>query len=148
MARPGDPLEVAVRIRRDDGPVRVERFHLQIPRSWAGNDVNIIACSGELAQRVTEEVAGDPRPTDLKQIGRWLERRRLDGNLYLLAVRDGDSMRSGVDTEPFVPGSMVTLLSGDPSFQRRTSGVAWEERREQPGALLGGVRSSVRVLSY
>lgn len=148
VAKPGEGLEIAVRLRREDGPNRLERFHLQIPRNWAGQEVDLFATGGDLAQQVAEGLAGDPRPTDLKQVGRWLRERRLPGHLYLLAARDGPGIRAGVDTRAFLPPSVVAILSGDPNTQARTRGLAWEERRAQPGVLLGGVRSSITVLPH
>lgn len=148
IARPGEPINVAVRIRREDGPVRTESFSLQVPRTWAGREVDIIACGAELAQKLSEQLAGDPRPTDLDGVVRWLNEVRPDGNLYLMAVRDGAGMRSEVDTYSFLPPSVVTLMSGDVSKQRRLKGVAWEERRALPGTLAGGVKSTIKVKAY
>jgi hypothetical protein len=148
LVRPGDPLEIAIKIRRDDGPVRTEQFSLPIPRNWAGQEVDLIACGGELAQQVAEAVAGDPRPRDLRDVGRWLNARRLDGHLYLMAVRNGAGMRSEVETHAFLPPSVVAILSGDPTKQPRDRGLAWEERRAQPGELVGGVKSSIKVMPY
>ncbi len=148
MARPGENLELAIRLRREDGPTRLERFTLQIPRTWAGQEVDLFATGGDLAQRVAEELAGDPRPVNLKQVGRWLRNRRLSGHLYLMAARDGPGMRAEVDTHAFLPPSMVAILSGDSTKQMRKRGLAWEERRAQPGVLLGGARSSIKVLPY
>ena len=57
-------------------------------------------------------------------------------------------MRSETDTLSFVPGSAVAIHSGSPSKQANRRGMAWEERRPQPGALLGGAKSSIKILSH
>ena len=62
--------------------------------------------------------------------------RRLDGHLYLLAVRNGAGMRSEVDTHAFLPPSVVAILSADSTKQPHDRGLAWEERRAQPGELV------------
>jgi len=46
-----------------------------------------------------------------------------------------------------LPGSAVATISGDPSRQRRSRGLAWEERRARPGVVFGKARVSVKVLS-
>jgi hypothetical protein len=148
MARPGDTIEVGVRLRRDDGPQRVERFGIKVPTSWAGQEVDLIAVGGDLAQRVAESLAGDPRPVTLAQVRRWLENRRENGYLYLMAARSGAGMRAEVDSFDFLPPSMVALLSGDANKQRHNRGLAWEERRKQPGVLVSGVLTTLKVLPY
>ena len=62
-----------------------------------------MAAGSRAAQQVTEGLAGEPRPENLAQIGRWLSQRRNSGVLYFMALRDGDGMRSTVDTLNFLP---------------------------------------------
>jgi hypothetical protein len=84
-------------------------------------------------------------PTELADIGRWLSRRRVDGRLYLMAVRKGAGLRAGVEAMPFVPGSAVATFSGDPSKARRARGLAWEEYRVRPGVVAGEARITMKV---
>jgi len=148
QARPGDSVEVAVRLVRDDGPRTIERFLLKVPRRWAKQKVDIIVAGGSLAQRLVDEVAGDPRPENLAQIQTWFANRRTDGYLYLLAVRKGTGMRSEVEAMPFLPPSVVAINSGDATKQRRNRGLAWEERRGRPGVVYGGLRTQLRVEAF
>jgi hypothetical protein len=148
QVRAGDTLEVAVRLRRLSGPTSLERFSIAIPYAWRGQTVDIVAGGVDTAERVAHEVNGGPRPTEYKQLGRWLARRRQAGIVYLMAVRDGVGMQAAVDEFKFLPPSVVATLSGDPSKQSRSQGVAWEERRNRPGVVTGQARVSVQVLSY
>ena len=145
--RPGKPAEVAVQLRRAQGGTSTERFLLQVPRSWAGESVEIVAAGVGAADEIAEEVGGAPHPTDARQIGKWLARRRVDGQLYLMAVRPGSGLQVGVEVMPFLPGSAVATLSGGPSIQRRNRGLAWEERRARPGIVSGKAHVSMKVLS-
>lgn len=143
--QPGQTMEVAVRLRRVHGPVSIERFLVQVPRSWSGEDVEIVAASARDADQLASNLGGDPRPTNLEQVGRWLSDRRADGNIYLMAVRSGAGMRADITVLPFLPPSIVATMSGDPNTQRRTRGLAWEERRVRPGIVVGGASATVKV---
>lgn len=143
----GKPVEVAVRIRRVNGPVSYEKFSVQVPRSWIGDDVDIIAASADIAERVADEVQGAPRPNDLPDVIRAINATRPDGNIYLMAVRDGAGLRSRIDVLPFLPPSAVAQLSGDPQTHTRSKGLAWEEKRARPGTVSGGAMTSLKVVA-
>jgi hypothetical protein len=144
-AVPGDDMEVAVRLRRNHGVTHLERFRMKVPRSWRGHTVELVAAGVNGAERLANQVEGHPVPTELADIGRWLSRRRVDGRLYLMAVRKGAGLRAGVEAMPFVPGSAVATFSGDPSKARRARGLAWEEYRVRPGVVAGEARITMKV---
>lgn len=148
QVHPGQAIDIAVRLRRQDGPSSLERFSVQIPRAWAGQDVDLYAVGVEGAERLARDVSGSPRPTQLKQIGAYLAKRRADGNVYLMAVRDGVGVHAAVEDLTFLPPSVVATMAGDPSKQSRQQGLAWEERRARPGTVTGQARTSVQVLGY
>lgn len=143
----GKPVEVAVRVRRWNGPVTYEKFTVNVPRSWIGDEVDIIACGADLAERVSDEVQGDPRPTKLTDVVKALNARRADGNIYVMAVRDGASLRADTEILKFIPPSAVATLSGDPNVRRRNRGLAWEERRARPGTVMGGAMTQLKVVA-
>lgn len=143
----GKPVEVAVRIRRTNGPVTYEKFSVQVPRSWIGDSVDIIAASADIAERVADEISGAPRPNDLPDIVRAINARRSDGAIYLMAVRDGVGVRSRVDVLPFIPPSAAATLSGDPTSTTRPRGLAWEDKRARPGTVVGGAMTSLKVVA-
>jgi hypothetical protein len=145
--RPGENLEVAVRLRRNDGPTDVERFLVRVPGSWAKQPITVVATGVSGAEELARKVGGDPRPESLEEVAAWLSRRRADGRVYLLAVRQGAGMQAGVDVLPFLPPSVVATISGDPSKQKRKSGLAWEEYRRRPGVVVGEAVTTVEVLS-
>ena len=125
-----------------------ERFSLQVPRTWAGQKVKLFAGSASFAHRLSEEMAGDPRPRSLAQVRQWLADRRDGGYLYVMVTRSGPGMRARVEAMPFLPPSVIATMSGHSAFQARGGGVAWEERRAQPGVLMGGARKTIKVLSH
>ncbi|MEE8408031.1 MAG: SpoIVB peptidase S55 domain-containing protein [Myxococcota bacterium] len=145
--RAGESVEVAVRLRRRQGGTSLERFLIQVPRSWANQEVQIVASGVGGAEGLERSVVGTPRPTKLRQVGKWLSRRRADGQLYLMAVRKGVGLRAGVDMHSFLPPSVVAIMSGDGGRQRRSRGLAWEERRQRPGTVSGQARVSVKVVA-
>ncbi|MBI3178898.1 MAG: hypothetical protein HYZ27_04515 [Deltaproteobacteria bacterium] len=147
LARPGDAMEVAVQVRRVGGQVTVERFRVAVPHTWANQEIDIVAAGVEAAETVAMQVAGEPRPTGLRDIGKWLSERRADGRIYLLAVRRGSGLKAGVEAHPFLPPSAVVLLGGDPNREQRGAGLAWEEARTRPGIVSGLARTSIRVES-
>jgi hypothetical protein len=146
VARVGEPLNVSITLRREDGPLRRHHFLVSVPYSWAGRRVDIVAANGEIAQMISDQIQGQLRPTDLAGIHRWLTSRRDDGHLYLMAVRQGSGLRSKVDAMPLIPPSMVALLADAASHSTTAFGVDWEERQKVPGALFGSSFTSLKVL--
>lgn len=146
--RAGGEVELSVRLRQRDGPVSHERFLLKVPKSWASEDIEFVAAGAGGANQLARRVEGQPRPTSLADIGRWLSKKRPNGYVYLFAVRPGTGLRSGVQEMPFLPPSaVVTLGGGDPARQPRTHGLAWEERRSRRGIVSGQARAMVKVSS-
>ena len=148
QVHPGGTVQVAVNLRRQGGALNTERFSVPVPRAWAGQEVDLAAAGVEAAEHLARDVGGVPHPTEYAQIGRYLANRRADGQVYLLAVREGTGLHAAVDDWAFVPPSVVATLSGDPSKQSRRHGIAWEERRQRPGTVTGAMRASVQVLPY
>lgn len=148
VARPGDMVEVAVRLRRNDGPVSIERFRVPVPRSWAGQEVNVIGGSMGVAEKVSTVAHGRPLPTTLKQVAQHLRERRRDGFVYLMMLRKGSGLRSGVTAMPLIPPSVVGVTADAITQERRFLGVAWEERRSRPGVVVGASETSFRVRPY
>lgn len=148
QARPGDTLQLAARLQRVGGGQRTERFTLQVPKSWAGQRVELYAASGTYAEGLERRAEGSVRPRDLEDIRRRLARQRTDDKLYIVAMREGVGLTRGVDAMPFLPGSAVAIISGDELTHARQEGVAWEEHRRQPGVLVGGAKTAIKVLEH
>jgi hypothetical protein len=144
-ARPRDNLEIAVRLVRDNGGSRVERFVLPIRPGWAGQKLGIVAASGNDAVGFMLEVEGLPYPESLDQVVSWLRRLRSNGNLYLMVAHEGPGLMAEVDALPFLPPSALPRLSGDAGKQDRILGLAWEERRPQPGIVRGAAAEFIQV---
>ncbi len=146
QAKPGENIEVAVRLKRKGGSSSLERFVVPVPHSWADSDVEIVAAGAGDAEKVAQRLEGELEPQNLGDIVKWLSQRRPDGELYLLATRRGAGMRSRVEVLPFLPPSVVATMSGVSSVDKRGRGIAWEERRERPGTVSGMAPASIRIL--
>lgn len=146
VVRAGEPFNVTVRLRREYGGVEYETFKVQVPRTWAGSEVDLFAASSLGAESVAGEVQGRPRPQNVKQIVRYLNKRRGDGYVYFMAVRKGPGLSTEVDTYSFLPPSAVaTFAGGSPYRSSRNRGLAWEERRKRPGVVAGGAALTLKV---
>ncbi len=148
QVRPGESVDIAVRLGKENAPDSTEHFLLQVPHSWGGQQVAIVVAGVQGAEKVAYDVDGDTRPEGLASVRRYLMERRSDGYIYLMVVREGVSLRSQASTYRFLPPSAVVQQSGEFSRHRRRSGLAWEERRERKGVVMGGVSTPLRVLPY
>lgn len=146
VVRAGEPFRVSVRLRQEYGGIHYETFNVEVPRSWAGGEVELFALSAIDATRLAEEIEGRPRPNSLKQIARYLNKHRGDGHVYFMAVRRGASLSTEVDTHAFLPPSAVAIFGGgSPYANGRLRGLALEERRRRPGVVVGGARLQLKV---
>ena len=148
QASPGDAVQIAVKLNKIGGESSVERFLITVPHSWAGQTIDFAATDASVANAIFGGIGGQPRPESLKQIVKFMSKRRVGGYLYLMGVRNGVGMRSEVDVLSFLPPSVVALHSGDETKQRRWRGVAWEEKKERPGTIAGIATTALRVLRY
>lgn len=146
QVRPGDMLNIAIRVRRDKGGRRIEHFQLPILPAWADQELDIVAAGAIAAEHVEHSVAGDAYPSTLADIGKWLSKRRSQGKLYVMATHKGVGLRAGVDMVQHVPPSMAVMLSGDSTRAVKEKVLAWEEYRVQPGTITGEAHASVKVV--
>ncbi len=65
-----------------------------------------------------------------------------------MAVENGVGMRSEVEVLPFLPPSVVAIISGDESKQSQRRGITWEEKKARPGTIAGVAVTSLQVLRY
>jgi hypothetical protein len=147
QAKPGENIEVAVRLRKKSGGSSLERFVVPVPHGWAESEVDIVAAGAADAEKVAARIEGDLTPDNLGDVVKWLSARRADGQLYLMAMRHGTGMRARVEVLPFLPPSVVATMSGVPQVEKRGRGLAWEERRDRPGTVSGLAPASIRILS-
>jgi len=145
-AKPGDTIEVAVRLRKRGGGMSIERFAVPVPYAWADGEIELLAAGVAEIEKMTQHLEGRLEPDTLSDIVKWLSARRMDGNLYLVATRAGTGMRSRVTVLPFLPPSVVATMSGVPGTDRRGRGIAWEERRQRPGTVSGMAPASIGIL--
>jgi len=135
--RPGQKLDVIVKLRQVDGPFSEETLSITVPKHWAGKRVVLSISNAQQAEQVEGLVSGALVPETLSDIRRWLEKRRHEGRIYLLAVRQGIGLQIGVDNHPFLPPSIVTTLANQSNRNLRTKGIELEIYKTRPGIVLG-----------
>jgi hypothetical protein len=152
---PGEMLQVAVRLRQRDlglhtaaEPTVTERFAVPVPRSWAGQTVQLLATAAPGAERLAGEIAGAPVPTDRADILRYLAGRRHNGQVFLLAVRKAPGLHFKVDDLSAVPPSVVATYADQPRSHATTQTLCYEARRDRPGVVHGAATTSVEVLPF
>lgn len=148
LVRAGEAVELTVRLREVDGPVREERLTLHAPSSWAGQRITLMAAGVADAQQLADNVEGAPVPQSLPQVVDWLRARRADGTLYVLALRDGAGLNRQTASMSFLPPSVLPLFGASPGATVQQQGLAWEERVSRPGTVQGAARQTIDVLAY
>ncbi len=145
QARVGDNLEVAVRMRQEDGPSAIERFVIKVPTAWAGKEIEFVAAGVYGAEKLDMKISGMPVPRTLEEIGIWLNKRRDGGYLYLMAHHKGAGVQVGISSMANIPGSAATVLGAAPRTYRRKSGLAWEEHRNRDGFVFGKASAKLKI---
>lgn len=148
IARPGDEVTASIRMLRVGGKSHIETFKFKVPRAWAGQRIDLVACDAMGADQVAGMVQGSPMPRSVKSLAKWIARLRSAGNLYFMALRKGVGLKSEVDDHAFLPGTAAVTLMGRPSQELRYAGVDLEKSKKRPGVIEGITTVSLSVTSY
>lgn len=148
LARPGETITLSVRIRQDDGPLRTAQFRVPVPPSWRGRAITFAVGGADEFRQLEREIGGALRPTDVEQIGTWLNARPSNGYVYLAGIQDSPSLRAGVDLLPSLPPSAAALMAGDPAKELRSQSMVWRDQQDRPGVISGMVRRTVRISAF
>ena len=146
-ARPGETVKGALKILGPLGTSRIQSFAIQIPKSLAGQRVDVVVGSSSGFDEIDGLLDGAPQIESRAELVSWLNRQRESRALRVGLVVDG--LRVGDSRRPLlrVPGSRGLTLSGQTSQLRRGAVVA--EEVIQPGVDIRGWTSvSLDIADY
>lgn len=138
-ASPGEHLSVGLGWRGFQRPAAMEHLDLDIPRDWAGKDLEVVLTTGP----VLDELTGRSRAVSVAQLRGFEEYisalrdfRRSDG-LYVAVVEKTRLLTDQRDTTPDMPGSLerIARAADEARFQRRDVLAPLWEQHLLPGTL-------------
>ena len=140
-ASPGEHVELTIGWRGFQREAASERLGLDIPREWAGKELEVVLTTGP----GLDELTGHPRTVQVAQLrsfGEYIsalrEFRQTDG-LYLAIVEKSRIFTDERRTTQDMPGSLARIATGadEARFQRRENLTPLWEKRVLPGRLFG-----------
>lgn len=138
-AAPGEHVDLTVGWRGFQRMPAQELLGLDVPREWAGRDLEVVVTTGP----VLDELTGRSRTFQVAQlrsfeeyIAALREFRESDG-LYVAVVERSRLLTDQRDTTPDMPGSLERIARGadEARFQRRDALTPLWERRILPDML-------------
>jgi hypothetical protein len=138
-AAPGERVDLTIGWRGFQREAEHEIVSLDIPREWAGKELEVILTTGQ----ALDELTGHGRSLPVAQIRSFDEYlsalrdfRETDG-LYLAVVEKTRLMTDQRDTTPEMPGSLerIARSADEARFQRREVIAPLWEQRVLPGRL-------------
>ena len=146
-ARPGETVRGAVSILGPLGAKRTIGFDVEVPKSLAGQRIDVIVGSSSGFDEIDGLLDGAPQIESRAELVAWLNRQRDSRALRVGFVVDG--LRVGDSRRPLirVPGSRGLTLSGQTS-QLRRGAVIQEEIIERGVDIRGWSSVSLDVAEY
>lgn len=138
-AAPGERVDFGLGWRGYQRASAMETFALDIPREWAGKDLEVIVTTGP----VLDELTGRPRSVAVAQLRGFAEYisalrdfRHTDG-LYIAVVEKTRLLTDQRGATPDMPGSLerIARAADEARFQRRDVLAPLWERHLLPGTL-------------
>lgn len=138
-AAPGEPLAVTIGWRGFQHESATETVHLNVPREWAGKELEVILTTGP----ALDELTGRSHLVPVAQLRSFEEYisalrdfRQSDG-LYLAVVERARLMTDQRTTTPDMPGSLerIARKADEARFQRKEAVTPLWEQRVLPGRL-------------
>lgn len=138
-AAPGERVNLTVGWRGFQRGSASEILALDIPRSWAGKELEVVLTTGP----ALDELTGRPRSVPVAQMRSFehyisaLRTLRESDGLYLAVLERTSLMTDQRDTTPEMPGSLerIARAADETRFQRRESYAPLWEQRILPGRL-------------
>jgi hypothetical protein len=136
---PGERVSVTIGWRGFQREARSETFTLDVPRSWAGKELEVVLTTGP----ALDEMTGKPRSVPIAQMRSFdeyisaLRALRESDGLYLAVVERTRLMTDQRATTAEMPGSLerIARAADEARFQRRDSFAPLWEQRVLPGRL-------------
>ena len=138
-AAPGEHVELTLGWRGFQRTATSESLGLEVPRAWAGKDLEVIVTTGP----ALDELTGHPHAVQVAQLRSFKEYisalhefRQSDG-LYVAVVEKSRLLTDQRATTPDMPGSLERIARGadEARFQRRDALTPLWEKRILPGML-------------
>lgn len=138
-AAPGSPLTVTIGWRGFQNESATETISLDVPREWAGKQLEVVLTTGP----ALDEFTGRSRAVPVAQLRSFEEYisalrdfRQSDG-LYLAVVEKARLMTDQRATTPDMPGSLerIARKADEARFQRKDAVETLWEQRVLPGRL-------------
>ncbi len=138
-AAPGEHLDLSVGWRGYQRTAATESLALDIPRGWAGKDLEVILTTGPLL----DELTGQSHTVQIAQLRSFeeyisaLREFRQSEGLYVAIVERSRLLTDQRATTPDMPGSLERIARGadETRFQRRDALTPLWERHILPGML-------------
>jgi len=138
-AAPGEHVDLTVGWRGYQRGVASEQLGLDIPRSWAGKELEVIVTTGPLL----DELTGQPHTVQIAQLRSFeeyisaLREFRQSEGLYVAIVEKSRLLTDERATTPDMPGSLERIARGadEARFQRRDALTPLWEQHILPGML-------------
>ncbi len=136
---PGEHIDLGLGWRGYQRPPATESLGFDVPREWAGKDLEVIVTTGPSL----DELTGRPRSVAVAQLRGFQEYlsalrefRRSDG-LYVAIVEKTRLLTDQRDTTPEMPGSLerIARAADEARFQRRDVYAPLWEQHILPGSL-------------
>ena len=138
-AAPGEHVELTLGWRGFQRTATSESLGLEVPRAWAGKDLEVVVTTGP----ALDELTGRPHSVQVAQLRSFREYiaalrefRESDG-LYVAVVEKSRLLTDQRATTPDMPGSLERIARGadESRFQRRDALTPLWEKRILPGML-------------
>ena len=139
QAGPGDRVDLTVGWRAFQRDAESEVVHLDIPRGWAGKELEVILTTGPALDELTGRAHSVPI-AQLRNFGEYISAlrdfRETDG-LYLAVIEKTRLTTDQRATTPDMPGSLerIARSADEARFQRRDAFTPLWEQRVLPGRL-------------
>ncbi|MBI3698803.1 MAG: hypothetical protein HY238_28690 [Acidobacteria bacterium] len=118
--RPGEPIELAVALRGDNGSEVVKKTPFQIPPSIAPGVLNITFADGNWMNLLDQRAAGAREASNGAQLVRAINQLRRNSNLYVRVWRNDRGFQLQGEQLPSPPASLKSVLLAGPAV---TGGV-------------------------
>ena len=147
-AKPGEPVELTVVLRDQDGRETVRKSRFVIPLSMRPGPLSVLVADGTTLDRL--EAATGARgglPKDPAQLIKAINRSRSNNRLYVRLARPEVGFMVQGESLPSLPPSMVSLLSADPSISGSVTRTGLSTVEDQELDPVEGVISGFKALA-
>ncbi|MSO19616.1 MAG: hypothetical protein EXQ56_04005 [Acidobacteria bacterium] len=147
-AKPGEPVELTVVLRDQDGLETIRKTRFVIPLSMRPGPLSVLVADGTTLDRL--EAATGARgglPKDPALLVKAINRSRSNNRLYVRLARPEVGFMVQGESLPSLPPSVVSTLSADPSVSSNVTRTGLSTIEDQELDPVAGVISGFKALS-